>query len=559
VLAPELPSPGPDWAELYAEGAFSQRALIDGRALRKEAAKRGISLPLFPRKEALEPLDAVGALCPIGFRQTNYTAETTWIRPDPDMVVWREQRNFQQWDAYAWRHEHDLLPNVSELYSPWQLLYVADAVDGQQLIVSVDQVLRLDDVHQRRELERAAEYRRHRRTVLDDQWRPVLKLLVVLQPRVWPFRVGRTTLVYDPDAPAPEGRVDPLELAVENFDPHATLRRFNLTLDSLAELHLAFAQAARAVDPAPHWYRLEEAAPRPRTDLLRGDALRARDLYDACFLLRGLYFLATGRRLPEPDEIDNVHTVEQWRRRHLPRRDQPEPRTRLGIKSLLIAEGLYPHRIHFFVEGDTEEIVLRQLLPFLGSDPTSGITITNIRGIDKAERYSVLFGAASQYAARTVIVADREGEIERTLTRLRHAGLFADENDVLLWEVNGRPASFEEANFTVDELLGAIAKVGRDRDPQGKLTLSADEVTAEFERQIESATRESRPRPALANVALRLARQERHGAIHATKGSLAPYLAHTLIDAVRDAGHLADAAEGRPLLARLWRWLQTTR
>ena len=191
------------------------------------------------------------------------------------------------------------------------------------------------------------------------------------------------------------------------------MRRFELSLDDVATLHLEVAERGSRLDPMPRWHRLTEAAPRKVTDDLRGSALQSRDFYDAAYLLRGLYYLATTRWLPRPDELDDYGTVSEHRRRHLPRGSQPAREQRLDLKNLLIREGLYPHRIHFFVEGHTEKIVLDRLLPFLGYHmPGSGMSVTNIRGVDQAQRSAVIFASATRVASRTVLIADREGTFE---------------------------------------------------------------------------------------------------------------------------------------------------
>jgi hypothetical protein len=560
VRPTELPGPGPSYAELYAEGAFAQRRFIDAGKLRDLAQARRIRLPLFPRRDVLEPLDAHGALAPIAFRQTNYSAETTWLHPDPRELMWREERHAEPWEAFAWDPPWRGDPGiVSECYSPWQMLYLRDAIEGLDVAVNARSLIDARRLEREMDgLRSQAEVRLTRWGALDEAWRPFVKLLIALQPRFWPYRSGRTTLLHD-SGTSPPAEVDPLEYAHETFDATQMLERFELAVDDLAWLHYHVASDARRLDPVGHLHTLLDAAPRKRTDLMTGDALQARDLYDAAYLLRGLYYLVTGERLPTPDQLDNEHTVEEWERRHLPRPEQPSPRSRLDLKDLLIREGLYPHLIHFFVEGETEEIVLTLLLPFLGYGAESGMTVTNIRGIDKAERYGVLFAAANEYAARTVIVADLEGEIERTLRRLRQAGVFTDEGDVLLWEIDGTPSSFEEANFSLDEILVAIQSTATDRAPDARLTLTPNVLRAEFERRVDAASAKGKPRPGLANLALELASQVEHGAIRASKKELAGRFARILEDAVRDAEHLAKAGKTRPLLTRLWYWIANTR
>jgi hypothetical protein len=547
---------GPNYADLYAEGCFAQRPFINAGKLRTLAQDRGLYLPLFPRRDILEPFDAAGAFSPIAFRQTNYSGETTWLRPDPSQFVWREEMQPRPWDVHAWEPGWSGDPRiVSECYSPWQLLYLPNVLEETTLSIGARTAdAGLDQAQIK--LQAQAQIRRWQR--LDEQWRPFIKLLIALQPRFWPYRAHRTTLLYE-SGTSPE-RIDPLRLAHSTFDASKELSRFSLSLEDVAWLHYGIAEQAQRLDPAPHLYRLLDRAPRRRNDLLRGEALRARDLYDAAFMLRGLYFAGSNDWLPEPDEIDDVDDdADGWNRRHLPRQQQPENRSRLQLKPLLIREGLYPHLIHFFVEGQTEEIVLKLLLSFLDFSDDSGMTITNIHGIDKAKRYGVLFNSATQYATRTVFVGDREGEIDRTLKQLQKAGVFSTESDVLLWEVDGHPSSFEEANFTFSEMVRAMAAAAGAEHPDVELRMTPDDLESEFQQRLSEAVKDKASRPALGKIALQLAGEDRCGNVHLGKTDLAPHLAEVLIDVIKDADHVADVSEAYPLIRRLGHWIVTTR
>lgn len=550
MRAPVLDSPGPSFAVLFSRSGFSQNKFLDGRRFAEAARQRGIAVDRFPRK-MLERLDRVGAVCPIAFSQANYDVETTWWDPDPEYMIWREERNFEPWESHAWTFEPDGSKHVSEKYSPWQLLYVGEALRLDVVPVPVatlasgDLAPYIADAAQRRAAQRS----------LDEEWRPSVKLLVALQARLWPFRAGKTTLLSDPEREPNSDRdyVDPVEREAERFDPARILDQFGLDLHRLAELHRLFAIAAASLDPMPTWYRLVEIAPRKQTDMLRGDALRARDLHDACFLLRGLYHLATDQWLPRADEID--HPVIDWRRAHLPRRNGALGGTREELQAVLEREGLYPHRIHFVVEGETEEIILRRLLEAMGR--TTGYQVTNLRGVDKAEQHQALFAAASQYAARTVLIADMEGSLAAALRRLQRDGLLADDADLLLWEVDGRPSSFEHANFRPQEVVDAIIAAGRKRVPDLQFDLTGEQLAPLYADAAAEAERNGDDPPAFANYALKLAR-DRH--VPVSKGELALELAEITMGLVEEAGTLHDAAtEERPLLRRLWRWLMETR
>jgi hypothetical protein len=511
--------------------------------LREAALKRGLDLPLFPRKDVLEPLDRAGGFRPIAFRLTNYTAETTWLHPDPSHMIWREERNFEPWEVHGWTFRDESHVHVSEGYSPWQLLYFADALDMYHDRVRVDWVPK-DECDRAQFFETRRTSLSKRLQNFDEEWTPAIKLLTAMQPRLWPFRRQRVTLLRDPTR---TGDIDQVEEVAPTFDPNAFLRRFEMTLDELALLHRAFVAEARRLDPFPRWYSLTEVAPRRVTDEMTGISLRARDLYDAAWVLRGLYHLATDRWLPAADELDDREV--SLRRQHLPRRNQiGEPR-RAQLKELLLHEGLYPHRIHFFVEGQTEEIVLKRLLKLLGFHrPGSGVAVTNMRGVDQAQRHEVLFRSATEVAARTVLIGDREGTLSKVLERLRRDGLFPDANDVLLWELEGRPADFEEANFSEAELLRAVRSAARRRDATVDIGLTVSDLREERARQ----TRPRRPAPALTKLMLKMA-EERGARI--SKPELANVLADKLVREIRQAGDLNSARERRPLLDHLWRWL----
>jgi hypothetical protein len=523
--------------------------MIGSSDLRKHALARDLSLPLFPREGVLEPLDRLGGFKPIGFRQTNYTHETTWLNPDPDLMLWSEELPFEQWDARGWRFDDDRIVNVSECYSPWQLIYLGEALEAFDHKVSL-RALSGDGVELAQAIEAQKALAASELGAVEESWRPFIKLLVALQSRLWPYRKQSTTLLY---RSGESERVDPLEHAARTFDPQAVLRRFELSLDDLAQIHFEIGDAARRLDPMPRWYRLSEAAPRRVTDDMRGVAMRARDLYDAAYLLRGLYFLATDLWLPRADEFDaTAPTVSAYVRRHLPKRDnQPAPWQRVQLKELLLREGLYPHRVHFFVEGDTEEVVLGRLLPFLGfALPGSGMAVTNMGGVDKAQHHQLLFRAATEVAGRAVLIADREGSMSKTLERLQSEGLFTSDDDVLLWSKDGAGIDFEEANFSDAELVSMVRSAARQRGHAIKLSVK------EVRERRRTETRPRRPAPALTSLAKKMA--EERGARLSKKQDLAPLLAKRMIADIRRAGHLAKAGERRPLLAALWRWIAET-
>lgn len=225
------------------------------------------------------------------------------------------------------------------------------------------------------------------------------------------------------------------------------------------------------------------------------------------------------------------------------------------FRDALERQGLYPHRIHFVVEGETEEIVLGRLLDALVE--RVGYQVTNLRGVDKARQHEELFAAASEYAARTVLIADMEGSLSQTLWRLQRDGLLTDKRDLLLWEVDGQPSSFEEANFTHGEIADAIVAATSRRVPDLRLKITGAEIKAAFTEAAQQAAARGKDRPALAKIALKHARDAHQ--VRVSKRELGRQLAETTMGVIKNAGSLYNAAnEERPLLRRLWRWLRET-
>lgn len=543
---PDIPSRAPSYAALFQEGAFAQRPMVDGRRLREAAAVRGLDLPLFPRRAVLEPLDRLGLLSPVGFRQTNYTVETTHLQPDPDSVVWREERHAEHWNLHAFALPWGDHPVLNELYVDWQLLYLPDVLD-----VSVYRFPATNAFSPDRSVNPPTDWIRARRHIaqnLDEAWRPTIKLLIALQSRFWAFRKNKVTLFHDPSSGE---LIDPVDRAIKTFDGLALLQRFGTSLDDLARLHWTLLEAAAKLDPTPHLQGLLALSARRQTDQLRGEGLRARDFYDAAFLLRRLYHDVTGDWLPATADESAITTVAQHRRRHLPRAQGGDPERRADLKELLSRAGLYPHALHIVLEGDTEELIVGRIIEMVGYQ--SDVQITNLGSVDEAKRHQSLFRAATAYASRTVLIADREGEIERVLRRFRREGILAGKDDVLLWGTRTNPMSFEEANFSYRQLVAALRAAARTHG--GTLKMRPDDLRRRFAERIQLAADEGKPRPALANIAIGLAREPDHGSVTVTKGDLAPQLAEILHRQIKRHGTLQAAGKHQPLLRRLWVWL----
>jgi hypothetical protein len=122
IRTPPSLSLEPTWREIYEHDAFAQRELIGDPRLRSAAKSRDLHLGI--GQEALEDLDLSEALRPIAFAEDGYMTGFTTPPLPSDLLQFKDEGPPVEWKAHRWESEMEPgLPNVSPLYSPWQLLY----------------------------------------------------------------------------------------------------------------------------------------------------------------------------------------------------------------------------------------------------------------------------------------------------------------------------------------------------------------------------------------------------------------------------------------------------
>jgi hypothetical protein len=239
----------------YEEGAFHQFPLVDLSRLRREGEERGIRLPISPVVE-LERLDREGAFSPILFETGSAHGESA--------AVFRDEGSFIRWSELCGQRR--LEPQATAVLSPWQLLYLHDAVELPTVRVSIEWLL---DDDQRRGLAAATRdwYARQleRWRGLERDWRDVLLVLIRLQNRYGPSVKGTLTkrtvdLVRDPVS---GDYVDPAELEAA-VDAQGLLVELGIGTGELKKMHHRVATQGIVSDPLRAWHMLFRMAPSGR-------------------------------------------------------------------------------------------------------------------------------------------------------------------------------------------------------------------------------------------------------------------------------------------------------
>jgi hypothetical protein len=513
--------------------AFHQFPLITPSKLRSEARERGIQCSMGSSFiKGLERFDREGAFSPILFE--------TMDVDDTETIVFRDEVDYVPWSEYA---VHDgMVVAPRPYYSPWQLLYFNDAVELQHHSVPIEWLL---DDERRATLgsghRNFLSWQLERWRQLDREWRGILLVLLRLQSRYGPSVKGTlikstVNLVKHPQTGE---YVDPSELEPP-FDARRVLDELGLTLEAVKGMHQRVALDGMGIgdgDPLRYWHMLIRMAPAKQRARLRGKARRAQDAYDAAEMLRRYYFDLTGELLPNPDDIFDL-SDKSWKKQFFGKWPAFSY-TRADLAVELRLRDLHPHQVHIVVEGETEEIVCRHVLETVAGMALNdmGVSIQRLFGVGNMRRE--MLRALKAFPRFLVFVADREGDMAREVEALKKEGVLTDEA-TCLWET-----SFEEDNFSDEELVAIIAAIGTDRG--ATLTLDAQTMRALYDARRGEVGKDAK---GLASFALGLAQRPEYGSVVASKTQLAERMADLILEDLRERG--ADVmSEERPIASML--------
>lgn len=512
----------PSLRELVADGVLIERELVTAEKLLSRFRDR--ALAGIDRAE-LERWDRTGVLSPLAFSEG---AWTTWRTTEPYPtagMLFRDEREFMPWDEISGLSgaDRDVLP----LYSEWQLLYAPHAIRGGNIEIP-NEVLRAGgEALEKWAADSDAIFEQHLELEqhLHAAWYPTIKVLLQIQPRYWPFVHGRGTLLFDP---AVDDYVDALDLALKKATAIEIAKALGLDQQQVSDLYVWFARRARRLDPLADDYAVLRQQPRRIQERRRGVALRALDAIDAASMLRRFARDVIGEL---PNDIDQL--------------DDPvaEPRSVTRSKGDLVdalrGRGLYPHRLHIVVEGDSEVRVIKTLFEAFHrtSWERSGLAITSLRGGDNLEKSRPMLDGFSAYAEDLALLVDDENEAAEVVRRLARDGVVPEPHITL-----SKP-SFEEHNFKAEELLALVAEYGREHGAKLRLT------TEQLQSAHAKAAQGRKQRPGLATIMLKLAGQQMHGAVVMSKLQLADAMAERILSEIEDdPGRHLEVAKRRPIV-----------
>ncbi len=215
------------------------------------------------------------------------------------------------------------------------------------------------------------------------------------------------------------------------------------------------------------------------------------------------------------------------------------------IKKTLASLHLDPVWLHVIGEGESERIIVEGLVAALLHPQIAASTIkfTDLEGSGGADRVAPLLDTIVDYATRSVVIVDSEGQMRDYAKAAVRDGLLPKE-DLCLFH-----RSLEQDNYTPQELVELVSELGRELD-RGELRMAGadlDRYYAERKRKAEESRTEE---PALAGCLLDLAMHEEHGLVKIEKKELAAGIVKRLVGELQTAGSdgRTELLQRRPIL-----------
>jgi hypothetical protein len=538
VLPPGVPpelSIALSWRDLWRSGAFVQLDLTWASNFASHAAERGLRLGV--GDGPFEELDLAGALQPIAFAAGGNQPNVTDPTPYEQNMTFRDEQGAQEWSTYAW--EFNGHPEVTALYSPWQILYLDDVIAraGESLalgdLLAPPQEL-IATIESRRRLLEAL---RGSWSSLHESWQPLMKLLVRLQNRYGPEVTGRITLPWDANSGE---RVNPYEQEAERFDATTVAEQLGTEHEQLLNAYWFLVERGIGREPRDGMELLRRARPRDAHATWRGPARHVEDHFEAAQILRQFLTDLAGELPARPPgwPMDGRQAF----RALLYDRGPVPSLSREEVRSELHGIALQPHRVHVVGEGKSEKHFVTTLIEaILGERVAEEIGFTDLKGSGSARHLATIVRGLSTYVEHVFVIVDLEGKMEEHAKELERTREL-EGDDILRFSAN-----IEEDNFSTRELIDVVVARAAN-PPPGRQAVSLRITEQQLEEKYRERGRGAREKPGRAGVLLKMAEDPQYGGpVRITKPQLASALAERMLDEL-DAAHEETARE--QLLAR---------
>lgn len=491
-------------------GCFFQVPLFGAHELRRSAAARG--LLDFAHGANFEPLDRDGLLPPVAYARHPLGPELHLAGLSDGRLSMRDDCGYTPWCEVE-SGEQGVIP----LYAHWQLLSLAElhgSLIGRSPLVMLaggrDQL--------------AGELLSRWRGLQDPdyferlvQGQRDLELLLARTQSLFMPRVRRSYhagALFDRDGNLLDARADEWAMREQaQFDYAQAAEQSGVTAEDISGRYDDLVTKAEGLDPLKEWRDLVDQVERRKIDALRGEALRAQDLYDAGEVLRHWYRRLAGEDLQEKrDASTRLGASRREVNKQLYGAEELRG-NRAALPGILDRFGIYPWKVMLITEGEGDVAMLEEIVRYHtgGAFAQLGIVPHVMQSPRRRgdHRVQELLGALRRLPNYFLLVFDNEGTAPQWVTQLEsykpgdepfaEAPVLepepepVDESDVPEgWSAAGyhpkrRPEvevwaeDIEADNFSAAEICEVICALAKRDVRMGEFTLSAAELVTAYD------------------------------------------------------------------------------
>lgn len=416
------------YRDAFEEHCFVQMPLLTLDSFRRGAEARGLMQWTMFDAAAWEALDVEALLAPVAYALDGHYSGFELTGVEEEWVLVRDAAGYVPWAGLEVRAKEIGGNGLHPLYGHWQYLSLAeierhlrpsysmrnlrDGLSGYQSAVR-EAVNAEIDVTRLRSIAAALRVRELELT----------RISSVLWPVV---RHGKYLAGHGDFGEAGAFEFTRQEQRRLDFSEEAV--RCGLHVEALRERYEHYAHFADRLDPVRHWFYLVDQLERMRQESVTGEALRARDLYDAAEMMRLWHAQITGQPLPRLDEPSWALNAEGAKVNLFGTRDIH--RNREVLPAILEHYGVYPWRVQLVVEGPSDAAALRKLLREWGmSFERLGIRVVEGRGSGLPKNVDQLLADVRGYANYYLLVFDNEGNAPKLVQKLLNARVIEGVSD----------------------------------------------------------------------------------------------------------------------------------
>jgi hypothetical protein len=416
------------YVNMLLDSQFPQHDLMNVDDFLKYLEGRGVKLS----KEELEFYDRCGIVRPAlrvrllidngNFDTRNpFSLKNAAIRESREGIELPSDGDFQPWKNYAEKENE----RVVLYYHPFQLILAhwLTKNNGKSLgpLFIIEHLSEVNEERLDSWKAETSEKLVSSAKAAVDTWIPIVGLLMLLD-EVYSVMV---TGAFSGDRSSQEQWM----LWLRRKEIASQIRmRICMSLEQVKQAYDHIVTLGHIHDPLAHWYPLLELIKREKKEKLTGDARLAQEYYELARMIKLFIEDWTGEIMLDPDDkFDSNHA--NWKPHTYGGYpvDYDDPKTQQLMRDDYFIDR--PFLIAIVFEGDTEELVIEEILRLFMRDPKKeGYFLYNTQGSGNmnTRNLDAMIGLAKSNQMEIYLIMDNDGDVDSIIERHKKLGNIKD-------------------------------------------------------------------------------------------------------------------------------------